>query len=281
MSIDQINISIESDSGHPINCNLRWKAGKDRSALLIISHGFKAFKDWGFFPYISTVFADLGYITLCYNFSMNGVSNDNDTYDQPEMFEKNTISTQIDDLKKILSSLSGKDFLPDNVRQKWNGDIYLLGHSLGAAISILIAAENSNINKVALWAPISKIDRYSPHQKEIWRKNGKMKFKDGRTGIDLSMGLDFLEDIENNIEKYNLPSAVNTLDIPMLIVHGKEDITVRPAESEELAEVYEGKNLFYNIIENTGHTFGISHPMEKTTPFLETAIDITNYFMQK
>jgi len=122
MNIDQINISLESDRGHPINCDLRWKANKDRSTLLIISHGFKAFKDWGFFPYISTVFADLGYITICYNFSMNGVSNDHDTYDQPEMFEKNTIATQIDDLRKILSSLSGKDFLPDNVREKWNGD---------------------------------------------------------------------------------------------------------------------------------------------------------------
>jgi pimeloyl-ACP methyl ester carboxylesterase len=281
MNIDQLNISIESDSGQPINCDLRWNTKSKESPLLIIAHGFKAFKDWGFFPYISTVFADLGYITICFNFSMNGVSNDNDWYDQTELFEMNTISIQMDDLRKVIKYLDDENFIPHTIKQIWNGKIYLLGHSLGAAISILIAAENSDINKIALWAPISKLDRYSPRQKDIWRKKGKMKFKDGRTGIELSMGLDFLEDIENNIEKYNLPSAVNNLQIPMLIAHGKEDITVRPAESAELAEMYEGESLFYNIVENTGHTFGVGHPMNKTTPALEKMIDITNYFLLK
>jgi len=281
MNIDKQNISIENNTAYPINCDIRWKADSNQAPLLIIAHGFKAFKDWGFFPYISTVFADLGFITICFNFSMNGVSNNNDTYDRPDLFENNTVSIQINDLKKILSSLNNQNFLLDKVKQKWNGQIFLLGHSLGAAISILIATENSNIRKIALWGPISKVDRYSPRQKEKWKKDYKMTFKDNRTGIELSIGLGFLEDIESNIEKYNLPNTVNTLQIPMLIVHGKEDMTVKPAESAKLAEMYKGDNLFYHIIENTGHTFGVEHPMNMTTPALEKAIEITNYFLLK
>ena len=280
INIKAQSFTIKNELNHPINGEIRWKNNKTGSPLLIISHGFKAFKDWGFFPYISTIFADLDFITICFNYSLNGVSNSNDQYDSPEKFAMNTVSAELHDLHTILRN-SNEILSSFQIAEKWSGEIFLLGHSLGAAISILTALESGKINKLALWAPIAKIDRYSPRQKEKWRKDEKLKFTDNRTNTDLWMDVCFLDDIENNKEKYNLPNAVSKLRMPLIIVHGKEDMTVKPRESEELAKSYDGKNLFYNIIESTGHTFGIEHPMEKTTSPLEKAIEITNYYLKK
>jgi pimeloyl-ACP methyl ester carboxylesterase len=95
------------------------------------------------------------------------------------------------------------------------------------------------------------------------------------------MNLELLEDFERNTDKLNIKKAASALKIPFLIIHGKEDISVKPSEAEELYAAAPGDKTRLEIIENTGHTFGVVHPFAGTTPQFELVIEKTIGFLKQ
>lgn len=253
-------------------------AKREKIPLIIISHGFKGFKDWGFFPYISNFFAKRNNIVLCFNFSHNGNPNNEIIITDTKKFANNTISKEKEDLEFIISSFS-KSLVEafSLVKDLWNGEIFLIGHSLGGGISLLVANDNPIVKKVALWASIAKFDRYTERQKKEWREQGYIEFTNQRTNQLLRMNINYLDDIERN--KYDLPLIISQLHTQVLLIHGRQDVTVPLKEAQLLINSDVNKIIKYEIIENTGHTFGIEHPFSVTTPALECAMNLTfNYF---
>ena len=55
---------------------------KSNNKLIVFSHGFKGFKDWGCFNLMSDYFAKKGFTFLKFNFSHNGT-----TIDDPNIHE--------------------------------------------------------------------------------------------------------------------------------------------------------------------------------------------------
>lgn len=249
--------------------------------LVIISHGFKGFKDWGFLPYVSSKFAENGNIVICFNFSLNGNPGNDLIVSNVEDFANNTITREVEDLQFLIDSAlkpAFAEFTP--IKQFWNGSIFLLGHSLGGAISLIVAQNNSVVSKVALWASIAKLDRYTKRQKIEWKKKGFLEFTNLRTNQHLRMNVSYLEDIEKNNKKYDLPGITAKLDKPVLLIHGKQDVTVPAKEAQMMINADNNKVVSYKLIEKTGHTFGIEHPLTKITPALEEAINLTSGFFQ-
>ena len=249
--------------------------------LVIISHGFKAWKDWGFYPYVSEKIADAGAIVVCFNFSLNGNPDVHAFIRETEKFAKNTVSQEINDLEAVINAftISGNQIF-SNVKNFWNGNIFLLGHSMGAAVSLLTMRTNANISKTVLWASIAKFDRYTERQKKLWQEKGFLEFSNYKTKQILRMNVKYLDDIENNRDLFHLPSAISELSRPALIVHGLQDVTVPVREAEELIEADNNNILQVYIIEKTGHTFGIAHPFKRSSPYLERAINKTFEFFE-
>ena len=278
MEIIKRNIKPLNEVGKKIDCDIRYPDTGAKLPLVFIMHGFKGFKDWGFFPYVSDKISKAGAITVCFNFSMNGMEADSDIVTYPEDFAENTVSREILDAKLLIDYvLNDKE-----IQNIWDGKIYLAGHSMGAAVALLITRKNEKISKLALWGPIAKFDRYSPRQKQYWQKIGFLEFTNARTGQELRLNISFLNDFENNIDKFNLPVAAKELKIPLLIVHGRQDLTVNVKDAMELAEAYgkkEGSSAILEIIEQTGHTFGINHPFEGSTEALDKVVDMTIKFL--
>jgi pimeloyl-ACP methyl ester carboxylesterase len=280
MTVAKEYFQIENKFGDILSGDIYYPvANKGKSPLIIISHGFKGFKDWGFFPYISNLFALRNSIVICFNFSHNGNPNREMIITDTKKFADNTISKEINDLEFIISIFT-KDIVEEfsRVKEIWNGSIFLLGHSLGGGVSLLVARKNPLVKKVALWASIAKFDRYTERQKNEWKKQGYIEFTNQRTNQLLRMNIDYLEDIEEN--KYNLPLIISQMSIPVLLIHGKQDVTVPMKEAQILIDSDVNNILSYEIIENTGHIFGIEHPFFGTTPALENAINLTFDFFK-
>lgn len=308
------NFELINKSGYKINGYIKYPPDKNRLPLIIIMHGFKAYKDWGFFPYITTKLASKGAIAVCFDFSLNGITNINDELFDVELFSGNTISQELEDAITIITEIFNcSSLIDEGIIDKFNGEIYLLGHSLGGAIAILAArevlhfsrlieqnncmnhpllnnkAEESppgqplgvgNIKKVALWSTISHFDRYTKRQKAQWHRQGFMEFVNNSTGQLLRMNVSFLEDIEKNALKFSLIQAVNEIKVPVLIVHGNKDITVPIKEGRELAKNISKDFLKFIEIKNTGHVFGIEHPFKNTSESLNKALDTTIKFFE-
>ncbi len=266
--------SIKRKDGEVINFDVRTNDADAKKPLIIVSHGFKGFKEWGFLPYLSEKLAESGAIVYTQDFSLNGILDaEKRTYDI-EKFSKNTISQALSDIEYLI------EYCANEHSATWNGDVYLYGHSLGGGISIVAGKLFDVVKKVAVWGSISSFDRYSSRQKEIWRKRGVMEFNDQTTGETFKIDICYLDDLEENADKYNIMGSVKTLEKPLLILHGHVDVTVRRVEAERMFNESNKKITNLVVQEKTNHTFGVLHPFIETNDQLEKAIETTLKFLE-
>ncbi|MFC2130232.1 alpha/beta hydrolase family protein [Bacteroidota bacterium] len=280
--INKAGFQIKNDIDEYIACDIYYPVEiKKTLPLILISHGFKGWKDWGFFPYVSERISKAGAIVVCFNFSLNGMKEGSDLVSDIDKFANNTISQEIEDLNILIKSF--RNFtIPEfqELEKYWNNNIYLLGHSLGGGISLLASKTNPSIKKIAIWSSVAKFDRYSERQKDIWRKNGFIEFTNQKTNQMLKMNLSYLEDVDNNRDLFNLSNTIAGLDTAVLLIHGRQDVTVPLKEAEMLIKADRNNIITTEIIEKTGHTYGIEHPFQGTTPALEKAINKTIEFFR-
>lgn len=90
-----------------------------------------------------------------------------------------------------------------------------------------------------------------------------------------------LDDFEQNRERFNLLDCISKINIPILIVHGDQDLTVPISEAYQLYES-SNKNLTeLVIIPSAGHTFNIVHPYQGSNPQFEQVKARTIDFLLK
>lgn len=66
----------EARPGEPIRGEVRIPDGPPPRVAVVMAHGFKGFKDWGFFPWVAEGMAAAGYAVVTFNFSRNGIGAD-------------------------------------------------------------------------------------------------------------------------------------------------------------------------------------------------------------
>ena len=68
---------------------------------VVISHGFKGFAHWAFFPYLARTLAQDGLTAITFDFSGSGIGTDRESFTQAEAFASNTFSRELEDLELI------------------------------------------------------------------------------------------------------------------------------------------------------------------------------------
>ena len=243
---------------------------------LIFVHGFKGFKDWGFGPYLGKYFGDSGYFVLMFNFSHNGVGKSLTVFDELDKFANNTFSLEINELSELISA-----YLDGFFGKTSNIKIGLVGHSRGGAISLLTARQRKEVNAVAVWSSVAKLDRYSDRQKEKWKRTGVFEVLNSRTKQVMKLNLSLLEDIENNKDDYlNLEKAVKELNRPLFIAHGEQDLAVPIVEAELLNSWANKEKTFFYKIPAAGHTFDMKHPFTGTNKKFDDLLIKTEHFFK-
>jgi len=246
--------------------------------ILLIIHGFRGSKNWGFFPTIAEEFAKNGSIVISWNMSLNGYSKDAQYIDQPEEFARNTISQEIRDTQSIINSILHDDhILSNDVRSQWNGDIYVLGHSRGGGIGILLSEINPSIKKLVLWNSVSKFGRFTERQKKLWSEIGTFPIGETEDGKVIAMNYSYISDLELHGEEYSLLRAIARVPAEILILHAEQDMTVPIREAFALQEQTQSAQV--HLIPQTGHIFGCTHPFTEMTSSLQDAIDTTTAFL--
>lgn len=245
--------------------------------ILLIIHGFQGSKNWGFFPTIGEEFAKNGSMVITWNMTLNGYSADAYFINQPDDFARNTITQEIVDTELIIDSLlHDEQILSSELREKWNGEIHVLGHSRGGGIGILISEKFPIITKLCLWNSISRFGRFTERQKNIWSETGIFPVQTLENGTKIVMNYSYIQDLESHGEAYSPLRAIHEVSADILMIHADQDITVPIREAYALKENSQSSRL--HIIKNTGHIFGCTHPFTLMTPSLKEAIDITTAF---
>lgn len=243
---------VRNAFGEEIPGDLRWIDDGRAKPVVVICHSFMAFKDWGWFPFVAKKIAESGFASVIFNFSRNGVRDSESRITEFEAFQKNTISHELNDLRTVLNALKacevGKDIVDSN-------KIVLLGHSRGGAVSIVTAAGSSDIAAVVTWSSVARFDRWTEHQKQQWRAQGYLPMARDSAASPLKLGVDLLEDVENNKEKLDITKAADRVTVPWLIVHGTEDLIVKIYEGEELFSASNKTTTKFVRLERVGHLY--------------------------
>ena len=271
------DFSLKTIRGNILNITADGLENINSGTCLIFVHGFKGFKDWGFFPYVSKYFSEKGFFVLTFNFSHNGIGLDKNEFSEMDKFAQNTVSLEIAELNDLINAyydgFFGKDI---------SGKVVLIGHSRGGAVSLLSSLLNQNPVAYIIWASVAYLDRYTERQKIEWRNKGFVEITNSRTNQIMRLGLELLDDVDKNKESsLNIERAVKNLGKPLLIVHGEEDLTVPISEADTIFNWSNKEKSELVKIMNIGHTFGIVHPFDGSTNAFDTVVKETERFISE
>jgi len=251
------NLNLKNQLNLDINFDLRSPNTIDgKYPLVIFSHGFKSYRNWGFIPFLCEKLSK-NYITVNFDFSLNGVIDQEKVVFDSEIFRKNTVTQQISDLNLLI------DYLVEILTPTtyFNGEIILLGHSLGGATSTILTKTRKDINKIILLASISQINRNTDRQKDLWRQTGYMELTAQPNNQKLYLDYTYQNDKDINFTKNEIIENVISFQNPMLIVHGNQDFTVKLNEAEDIynSRINAGLKDITKllILEKCNHTFNV------------------------
>ncbi|HSW56127.1 MAG TPA: alpha/beta fold hydrolase [Ignavibacteriaceae bacterium] len=249
----------------------------ESAPCLIFVHGFKGFKDWGFWPYIGNYFAEKGFFVLSFNFSHNGIGEGVTEFAELDKFAKNTFSLEIEELNEIIDGYLNNFFGTSS-----NKPIGILGHSRGGGDALIVSSKRKEIKAVVTWASVANFNRYTERQAKEWQKNGFFEVLNTRTKQMMQLNVSLLEDIEQNKnDLLSLENATKNLNKPLMIIHGEQDLSVKIEEGEQIYN-WSNKELteFYKI-KATGHTFDIVHPFAGSNQKFDSVLEKTLNFFNK
>ncbi len=249
----------------------------EESPCIIYIHGFKGFKDWGYVPFLCDLLSTRGYFVISFNFSHNGIGEDLLNFTELEKFANNTISLEVEELNEVIQFYRNGAF----GFNPYNTKIGLIGHSRGGAISLIHESEKKNVNALALWGTVAYFDRYSENQKKRWLENGYFEVLNTRTNQMMRLNKILLEDFMNNKERFNLLKRISQIEVPILIVHGDQDLTVPLTEGMKLYESSNKDLCELYVVEKAGHTFDIVHPFQGSNPKFDLVAEKTIEFFKK
>ncbi len=273
---------IVGAEGQAIIGNAHLPAGNPVGVVLI-AHGFKGYKDYGMFPRIAEAAAAAGFIAHRFNFSHSGMTNVIETFERPELFERDTYNKQIHDLRAIVAAVN-------DGRLDGQGFAYVMfGHSRGGVTVLLTAgryADDAGLPQpagiITASAP-SSCRAMAPQQAEALLAEGFLESPSARTGQTLRIGKGFLTEQLEEPDAHDLPALIASITCPVLIIHGEADPTV-PAECAQQLAQASGETAEVIRIAGGNHVFNTPNPMPpdaESSPQLDELLAAVTEFVHR
>lgn len=243
--------------------------------VALVMHGFKGYKDYGFFPYLTQGLADAGLAAIRFNFSHCGIDDDCSTFGRPDLFERDSWGKQLFDVQVVIGALEA---LPHAERMDV-GKVAILGHSRGGVVALLTGGTDARVGAVvSLSAPSSA--EMPEDQKRTIREQGFLVSVSSRTGQELHIGRAWVADLDAHAEKRDVMRVVSRMKAALMVVHGTEDDSVPVACAHAIAAAYRGKAETL-ILDGAGHTFNCTNPMSEPSPAIEQLVAAVSAFLCK
>lgn len=265
-------VCLTNSRGLPFCVDVRVPEGQGPYPCVVVGHGFKGFKDFAFFPYISRKLCERGFAMVTMNFSGNGIGDDPVAFTELDTFAQNTFSQELDDLETVLDGIATGALVGTSGDSRQVG---MMGHSRGGCTAMIKASLDSRLKCLVTWASPAAVGGYSEAVLRQWKEQGRYNFPNMRTKQDMFVNYSLIEDIQANRERYSLDLAASRLAVPYLIVHGMHDESVSVEAARRLHGYTKAGCAELALVEGGTHTFGTKHPFEGSTPALEQAIDRT------
>ncbi|MDC3348586.1 alpha/beta hydrolase [Flavobacteriaceae bacterium] len=256
------NIVLEKEGNKPILVDFFYNSSNNKMPVVIFCHGYKGYKDWGAWNLVAKEFANNNFFFLKFNFSHNGGTVEN-PIDFPDLnaFGNNNFTHELNDMERVLSFMSENTEFSKNIDLT---NIFLIGHSRGGGLCAIKASENKQIKGLITWAGVSNFKiRFNEGSQEFkeWKDKGVKYVENKRTKQQMPHFFQFYLDFKKNEKRFNIQSAVQSLEIPFLVIHGDNDKSILQNEGRDLHSW--NKNSKFFSVKNGTHTFSSMHPWQE------------------
>ena len=237
----------EIKNGHGERLDYAFHEG-ERGAknIVVLGHGVTGNKDRPFIVALAEGLAAVGIPALRFSFSGNGASEGR--------FIDSTISKEVDDLCVVLDRLN--DYT-----------ICYVGHSMGGAVGVLRASEDSRIQLLVSLAGMVHTKAFA--QREFGDVTPDEGFMWDEPDCPLSQAyMDDLTQINTVVDR------APQITVPWLLVHGDEDDVVPIEDSHDILERVDGQAQLITL-EGASHVFSDEYTpvmVKKVVAWLKTQL---------
>lgn len=199
------------------------------NVLVLLGHGVTGNLDRPVVMETAQALNEAGFDTLRISFSGNGQSQG--------AFTESTISKEVEDLLSIIDDVADKD-----------RKLIYIGHSMGAAVGVLAAAQDDRIQALISLAGMVETRTFA------MTEFGQEKPDEGLMWDEPTCPLSsaFMEDLCETVVSV-LPQA-QLISVPWLLVHGTADDVVLPKDSASV-KALKGDAVTLVEVEGADHSF--------------------------
>lgn len=227
--------------------------------VVVIVHGFLGYKDYGMFPRLARAMADAGFIAHRINLSHSGMTERTETFEKPELFERDTWAGQVHDINAVVEAIGAGELAGAGL------PLVLLGHSRGGVSVILAAGQRCRAGEqplpagvITLSAPDSTCNWDADLREEVLEQ-GFTVVKSNRTGQVLRIDARWLREQIDDPDGHDVLAHIGDISCPVLIVHGEADPTVSAGAAHHLVAA-SGGNARLVLVEGGDHVYQTPNP---------------------
>lgn len=270
------NVRVLPAHGRALLLDAYWpeKAAAD-TPLVLFAHGFRGFKDWGYWHLAAKYFVDAGIAFVKFNLSHNGTTLENPLeFDDLDAFGRNNYSLELQDWAAVTEWAFAQPFWDQR-------NLIVIGHSRSGGLALIHAGEESSVTAAVTWASVSDMGfLFGPPIVAQMQEKGVAYMVNARTGQEMPLYKQFLDDYEAHRERFDLAQVLSTLVLPICLIHGTEDPAVPYGAAETLRGFTHGAAQV-TLIEGADHVFGGAHPWlsDELPPHAETMLETSVRFV--
>lgn len=212
----------------------RFEAGIDsrrhEGHLVVLAHGVTGNLDRPVVADTADALNESGYDTLRFSFAGNGASEGD--------FRAATPTKECDDLRAVIDAAAAAGY----------GHIVVVGHSMGAAVAVMLASQDPRIRALVSLAGMVDTRRFALAEfGEVEPDKGTMWDEP-----ECPLSGAFMKDLCETIGSV-LPHA-KAVTVPWLLIHGTADDVVLPDDSKLVRDT-RGEDVEMVLIEGADHSF--------------------------
>jgi uncharacterized protein len=244
---------------------------------VLLLHGFKGYKDYGFIPILAHDLCNDGLIVHRFNFSTSGMTNEIDTFARADLFELDSWSRQVDDVMSVIQATR------DGTLSGSSMPTFLVGHSRGGATALLTGGRHHNSVDLKGVVTINAVDRccrMSEQEQSDMLERGYTVTSSARTNQDLRIGSSWLSEQLDEPSEHDVLLQAGRINCPMLVTHGDADEAVDIQAGKNISDSSNGE---FVCIEGGNHVLNMPNPStveQARSAQLEETIQAIKRFVQ-
>ncbi|MBL4869437.1 MAG: alpha/beta fold hydrolase [Robiginitomaculum sp.] len=228
-------------------------------ACVILMHGFKGYKDYGFLPVLAHDLCQEGLFVHRFNSSTSGMTNEIETFARPDLFELDTWTRQVEDIERVVQAVRDGEIAGKGL------PIFIIGHSRGGASALLAAGRHGDALKLAGVITINAVDccsRMPEDEQEAMLARGYTMTQSARTNQDLRINSTWLSEQLDNPDAHDVILQAAKIACPVCVIHGDDDQAVDLSAGKAIAQACKTD---LNTLEKGNHVLNMPNPSELDT----------------